>query len=83
MKKWSIKRKVTLWYTLFMTILVILIQIILFSVGNSQMLQSLSGKLRSAVNDSVSELEYEDGRLEIDDDLDIFRDGVYLSIYDA
>lgn len=83
MKKWSIKRKVTLWYTLFMTILVILIQIILFSVGNSQMLQSLSGKLRSAVNDSVSELEYEDGRLEIDDDLDFFRDGVYLSIYDA
>ena len=83
MKQMSIKLRVTLWYTLWMMLLVMLVLVFLFSVGESVVLTGSRNDVLRVVQGSVDELDADEGRLEIDDDLQAFADGVYLSIYDA
>ncbi|CZT54995.1 Sensor kinase CusS [Eubacteriaceae bacterium CHKCI005] len=82
MKRLSIKLRITLWFTLLMTLLTAFVLIYLFSVGDLVVASGSQNALISVVTDSVKDIEYDDGELEIDDDLDYFQDGVYLSIYD-
>lgn len=82
MKKWSVKRKVTLWYTVFMTLLVLLMLFILFFVGRNQLDTTLKANMQKFVAGAVTEAEYEDGVLEVDEELDFFWNGIYLSVYD-
>ena len=79
----SIKSKVTLWYTLFMTLLTAAVLGFLLFVGDQQILASVRSKLETVVSDSLEEIDYdeEDG-VDIDDDLNFFKDGVYLVLYD-
>ena len=83
MKRLSIKGRVTLWYTVLMVILVILVLVFMFSVSDTMIETSARNDLKSQVTKSADEIEYDDGKLEIDDDVDYLSHGIYILIYDA
>ncbi|MEG0830187.1 MAG: HAMP domain-containing sensor histidine kinase [Anaerovoracaceae bacterium] len=78
----SIKFRVTLWYTALMTILVVGILIFLFFVGEKVVLTGSEGELINTVKNSSDDIDYDEGQVEIDEDLNFFADGAYISIYD-
>ena len=82
MKKLSIKLRVTLWFTLLMLLLVGVVLLVLFYVGSRIVTDNSKDTLVKAVAESLEEIDFDDGRLEIDDDLDYFQEGAYLSVYD-
>lgn len=81
MRKMSIKLKITLWYSTFMCLMIISILGILLSISQNVVSTDVKKMLKEMVNEGIDEVEYEDGRLEIDDDLHYFSDGVYLQLY--
>ena len=83
MKGRSITLRVTLLYTLFMVLLTGLALGFLFYAGAQSARQNRLDRMQSMVEDSRREIEYKDGELEIDHDLEAFDDGVYLSVYDT
>ena len=82
MKNLSIKLKITLWYTLFMTMLIIIILSLLISISNSRIISNAKDQLIKAVTQSITEIDYEDGYLEFEEDFNFLAKGVYLSVYD-
>lgn len=83
MKQLSVKARVTLWYTLFMTLLIFAVCGLLFLLGGRQVSYSMQEKLEAAVSEGIEEVEYEsDQGIVLEDDADIFYDGVYLIFYD-
>ena len=83
MKNLSVKLKITLWYTLFMTLLVALTLGLVFWLGGSRLLSEAELRLKGVVTSGFKEIEYEHGALEFDDDLRDPGSGVYLSVYDG
>lgn len=83
MKRLSIRMRVTLWFTALMSLLAILVLIFLYLAGRSSVQASVRNQLVNTITTSLDEIEYDDGIIEPDDDLDYFVGGVYLSIYDA
>ena len=81
MKKLSLKMKLTLAYTLLMTLVVCCILFLLFAIGNQQILSSVQQRLRISVYDAVGDLDYDEGILEFDSDIGDLEYGVYLSVY--
>ncbi|HIQ98256.1 MAG TPA: HAMP domain-containing protein [Candidatus Scybalocola faecavium] len=82
MNRVSLKMKLTLLYTLLMTAVVCGILVLLFSLGNRQILSSVQSRLRESVYGASGEIDWDDGYLEFDGDLDELENGVYLSVYD-
>lgn len=82
MKRFSVKFRVTLWYASCMIILVLFILGFLFIMGQYVVTTGSKDKLSSIVENSYKEIEFDDGRLEIDDDLNSATNGVYLSVFD-
>lgn len=82
MNKLSIKAKVTLWYMSFILLIVVSLMIFIVAASDRLLQSSSQNKLKDAVENCLSEMEYDDGELEIDDDLDFFQDGIYLSVLD-
>ncbi len=83
MKHGSITRRVTLWYTLFMVLLAGVSLGFLFLAGAQSAREGKRALMQRMVADSRQEIEYKDGELKIDRDLEAFADGVYLSVYDS
>ena len=83
MRNLSIKLKITLWYTAFMALLIILTLIVLLSISSVQVLSDARARLRNTVLQAFSEIDYEDGLLTFDDDINYLEEGVYISVYDA
>lgn len=81
MRKMSIKLKITLWYSIFMCLMVIIVLGILLSISQNVVSTDVKKMLKERVNEGKDEVDYEDGLLEIDDDLEYFSDGIYLQIY--
>ncbi len=83
MKRLSVKARVTLWYTLFMTILILGVWLILVLLSDRQISVSMQNKLETAVSEGLEDVEYEDSTgLVIEEDADMFYEGVYLILYD-
>lgn len=83
MKRLSIQLKVTLWFTLLMVLLVSIVLAFLFSLGAQSALEGTKSQMMDMVAAGWHEIGSDDGAIEIDDDLEYFKDGIYLSIYDA
>lgn len=81
MKNLSIKFKITLWYTVFMTILIIVVLWLLFFISSRQVLSNARLRLKDTVNRSFQEIEYEDGVLKFDKDINFLGEGIYISVY--
>lgn len=82
MKRLSIKARVMLWFTLFLTLLAGLALSTLLAVGGQLTEQGSQNTLKKAVSEGLEELDWEDGRPDIDDDLKSYQDGVWLAVYD-
>lgn len=82
MKNISIKLKITLWYTLFMTMLILIILSLLIFISNNRIISNAKDQLIKAVTQSFTEIDYEDGYFEFDEDFNLLAKGVYLSVYD-
>ena len=83
MKGISLKLKLTLLYTFFMAALTCAALAILFSLSNREILSSAQSRLERRVQDSLDDLDYEDGALEVDSDFYAVTRDVYLSLYDS
>lgn len=66
-----------------MALLIILTLIVLFSISSVQVLSDARVRLRNTVLQAFSEIDYEDGLLTFDDDINYLEEGVYISVYDA
>ena len=81
MKKLSIKTRVTIWYVFFLILLVCLLFGSLVYTSNRLIQKNIMGDLKGVVTDSLRDVKIENGRLEIDDDMISYRDGVYVLVY--
>lgn len=82
MKRLTLKMKLTIVYTFFMILVTCMALIILFSLSNRELLSSTQAKLRDHVENSLDDIEEEEGKLEVDSDFYSVEDNVYLSVYD-
>ena len=69
MKRLSLKLKVTLLYSFFMTLLTCAALAILFSLSNQEILASTQNTLKKQVQESMEDVEWEDGSFDVDSDL--------------
>lgn len=74
--------KVTLWYSTFLVMISIVVVATIYMVSGRIMRNTSKTLLMNVVEASIDELEYEDGRLEIDDDFDIYDDMISIVVYD-
>lgn len=81
MKRFSIKTRVTIWYVFFLVLLVCVIFASLIYTSNRLVQENIMGDLSSVVDDSARDVKIEDGKLEIDDDIISYRDGIYVLVY--
>lgn len=81
-KRTSIKFRITLWFTVFMMATALISLTFLFLVGERRAQSDSEQLLISAVDNSFLEIESEDGTLEIDEDLEVYKNGVFISVYD-
>lgn len=81
MKRLSLKLKLTILYTLFTILIAGVFFAILFSLSNREILASVQSLLKNQVQESVDDIEEDDGSLDIDSDFFSLKDNIYLSVY--
>lgn len=81
MRHLSLKIKLTILYTLLMTIVVCGILLLLFSFSNQEILTTVQSQLEEKVSSAREDISYHNGALKIDSDFWELEHGVYLSIY--
>ncbi|PWM33914.1 MAG: HAMP domain-containing histidine kinase [Clostridiales bacterium] len=79
----TIRKKITLWYTAFMALFVVLALCLLFVIASGRILSDTRMRLKDTVLKSFAEIEYDDGVLTFDDDINYLGAGIYLSVYNA
>ena len=82
MKRLTIKMRVTLWFTLVMVLMVVLILLCLITVGRHITATHSRQVLTEAVRESFYDITEQDGNLEVSHEPDFFTHGVYLTVYD-
>lgn len=82
MKRLTIKSRVTLWYTLFMTVLTAMVLFLLVFIGGRQIEAAVRGRLEAVLADNIAEVKYNRGKIEVEDELVTFWDGIYFILYD-
>lgn len=82
MKNLSIKMKVTIWYTGLVVAIMLLVLAFIFASSDKLLLFKLEDNLKEVVKEAAEEIEFRDGRLEIEEDMDYNEDGIDLLIYD-
>lgn len=83
MKRFSIQLRVTLWFTVLMAALAVTGLVFLFYMGGQSALAATKGRMTDMAEASWEDIRIKSGAAEIDEDLEYFREGVYLSVYDA
>jgi signal transduction histidine kinase len=81
MKKLPIKAKLVVLSTLLMTLVVSVALIVLLSAGERIVVSATQEDLITTVTESRTDIEYEHGALDFDDDLKYYENGVSLSVY--
>ena len=82
MRRLSIQWRVTLWFTLLMTLLAAVGLGFLFFMGGQSALAATKGRMETMAESSRGEIGQGIDGVVFDSDLEYFRDGVYLSVYD-
>lgn len=80
-KRISITWKVTLWYTAFLCIMASMIVVITYLVSEQILRNSSKEMLMNQVQKVYRNIEYEEGQLEVDEDIDFIEKGMYISIF--
>lgn len=82
MKKLSVRLRITLLYTFFMTVLTAASLFLLFSLSSREVLTTTGAELEEEVHESVEELTIQNGEVRVDSDFYSLEKGVYLALYD-
>lgn len=82
MKRLSVRLRITILYTFFMTILTGSALFLLFSFSSREVITSTGSDLEEEVQESVEELTIQDGEIRVDSDFYSLEKGVYLALYD-
>lgn len=82
MKRMSLKWKVTLWYASMLLLLVALLFGFLLSTSDYLLRSRSVSVLEDAVWNFLDEIDVEDGRWEVDDDVRFYENDVMFSLYD-
>lgn len=82
MKKLSVRLRITLLYTFFMTVLTAASLFLLFSLSSREVLTSAGAELEEEVHESVEELTIQNGEVRVDSGFYSLEKGVYLVLYD-
>ena len=82
MRRLSVKVKITIWYTIFLVIITAGFLAILTYTGNVRAGELARTKLADSVADASEQIDTLGENFIIDNDLDFYEDGVYLSVYD-
>ena len=82
MKKLSVRLRITLLYTFFMTVLTAASLFLLFSLSSREVLTSTGAELEEEVHESVEELTIQNGEVRVDSDFYSLEKGVYLALHD-
>ncbi len=80
MKRVSAKVKLTVWSTLLMTIMASILMGLMFYLSDDIITSNTTKKLIDVVEDNIDELEFDDGRLELDE-IDLFNENIYTLVY--
>lgn len=80
--KVSILWKVTSWYTMFLVILAVIVVAVIYLVSGKIVRNTSKSRLVNAVESLSQEIEYEDGKVDIDDVDDCYEDNIYIIVYD-
>ena len=78
MKNISIKAKVTIWFTILMTILAIVAFGFIIYVGQNMVKATSKDKLIDFVDENCNDITYQKGKLTFSDGFDYYKDGMYL-----
>ena len=81
-KTLSVKARVSLWYTGFLLVLILIGVAYLFAFSGQVFLRQIRTQLIDAVADTVRDTAFERGELE-DEEMDFYRNGVFLYLYDT
>lgn len=81
MKNLSIKMKVTLWYTGLVVMIMLLVLAFVLTSADKVLLFKMEDTIENVVKDSVEELDYSNGKLEVEEDFEYYDDGVNIVIY--
>ena len=76
----TIKKKIVVWYTIWMALLVAITAIALFSGSGILLRREIVEDLEEAVHDALGDIGYSDGRIWLDG-MEFYDDGIYLSIW--
>lgn len=76
----TIKKRIVIWYTIWMAFLVLVTVAVLFSGSGALVRREAFGNLEEVVNDAIEDIRIRNGRILLDD-VEFFDDGVYLSIW--
>ena len=81
MKRLSLKLKLTLLYSFFMTLLTCAALAILFSLSNKEILASTQNTLKKQLHESLKDIEWEDGSFDLDLISTIWMGGIPLTLH--
>jgi Signal transduction histidine kinase len=82
MKNLSLKFKITLWFMILMIIIIGIMLASMFVINRSVVGHSIQSKIQHEVINAMDEVEYDDGEVELDDDIKLFDNDVYITVYD-
>lgn len=82
MKKLSIKFRITVWFTVFMTLSIFACVGFLSFESRVLVEEQSTEELVKQVQEFAEEIEWEDGVLEFDEDFEVYHEGIYFSAYD-
>lgn len=81
-KRFSIKTKITLWYTGMIIVIVLCFLGTITYIGSIAVKNSVYKRLKTTVEKIHQNIELENGELIIDSNLDVITDDIFIAIYD-
>lgn len=77
----TIKKRIVIWYTIWMALLVVIASAVLLSGSGALIRREAIAEMEETVHDAAEDIRIRAGHLVFDDDIDFFDDGVYISIW--
>lgn len=81
MKNISIKVKITMWYLLLMTIMVVMVLAFILAVSSSVTTQTAMSRISSTVRSNLTQVGSSNGKISLGEDFHFYQNGVYTLIY--
>lgn len=83
MNRMSITLRITLWYSLFMLAVVLLMLAFMLGISDTIIQSNAQNQLTTIIDYNVEEVDHDDGEVEVDDDFDFLKNGVSSLVYSS